>query len=207
MLFRSPGPSLIVIDDAQHLDPTSVDALRHITGELAHRPWTVLVAYRPSDGEFDLVARHIDLLPLTDDEARALVGHVLAGSPITSGEVTALVARGGGNPLFLRALAEAARSGERVDALPDTLQGAIASRIDRLAADDRSLLRVAAVLGTSFDQADLLDVAASTGAHVDAAAIDQLTPFLQIDGSGLCSFRDRVVRDTAYDAQIGRAHV
>ncbi len=193
-----PTTALLVFDDAQHLDPASADLVRELMNVVDRRPWVVMVARRSAANQPEFPAEPLPLGPLADHEAQALVEAVMAGSPITAGEVAALVTRGSGNPLFLRSLAEAARAGHRVEALPHTLQGAVASRIDRLSAADRSLLRVASVLGTTFDESDLRTVLGDRGTHADAAAFHRLAPFLRLD-SGRCSFHERVVRDTAYD--------
>ena len=58
--------------------------------------------------------------------------------------------RGAGNPLFLQELASVGEETEEAEELPDTVEGLVATRIDRLAPGDRALLRWASVLGVSF---------------------------------------------------------
>ena len=66
----------------------------------------------------------------------------------------ALLERSGGNPLyaeeFVRLLADRGAAVDGEDALPDTVQALIAARLDTLAAERKSLLQDAAVLGKVF---------------------------------------------------------
>ena len=73
-------------------------------------------------------------------------------------EIGVIVERSGGNPLFLRELLAAARGGETVEALPDSIDEVIAARIDRLSADDRHLIRRISVLGQTSSFELLRDV-------------------------------------------------
>jgi predicted ATPase len=127
----------------------------------------------------------IELGPLDDADARALVNHLL-GAPGDDG-INAVrdlvVARAGGNPLFVEEIVRSLASGgalvrtqerwacaSRCDALdaPATLYGLLLSRIDRLGAADRRALQEAAVLGAEFDSA-LLQRIASEPRTLEAA--------------------------------------
>ena len=66
---------------------------------------------------------------------------------IPADELDAMVDRAQGNPLFLIELVQARMESGGGTELPTTLEGIIAARIDRLAADDRRMLRHVAVLG------------------------------------------------------------
>src|SRR5207244_1888163 len=81
-----------------------------------------------------------------------------------------LAKRSGGNPLFLRELVSAARSAGSVAALPDTVEGLMTSQIDRLHPADRTLLRTASVLGTSFSPAFLEEILGEEGAALEVMA-------------------------------------
>ena len=70
--------------------------------------------------------------------------------------MAALAGRSGGNPLFVRELVAAARSGTATESLPESVETLITTRIDALDPSDRMLLRYASVIGPSFDL-DLLN--------------------------------------------------
>ncbi|GIU85655.1 MAG: hypothetical protein KatS3mg009_0170 [Acidimicrobiia bacterium] len=92
----------------------------------------------------------VDLEPLGRDASVRLVEAARAGGPLPRPSVEAVVARADGNPLFLLEIVSALQAGGELDALPDTVEGLIAARIDRLPPPERSLLRRLAVLGSWF---------------------------------------------------------
>lgn len=71
-----PGPAVLEIDDARHIDEASVDLLRHLVGQLPGRKWLFGVARRPGAAGFAApeapgVAR-IELKPLAQPDALRL---------------------------------------------------------------------------------------------------------------------------------------
>ncbi|RZL90088.1 MAG: DUF1841 family protein, partial [Variovorax sp.] len=172
-------PLLVVVDDLQWADAASVDLLREVVDQLADRPLMLLVSQRPDARVLrTLRAVHstIELSPLGDEDARALVSHLL-GAPADDGLAPVrdfVASRAGGNPLFVEEIVRSlAGSGllvrrrdrwvceARFDApdVPPTLYGLLLSRIDRLGAEDRRALQEAAVLGAEFDRALLQRIA------------------------------------------------
>jgi len=193
-------PLLVVVDDLQWADAASVDLLAEVVDQLADRPLMLLVSQRPDARTLRTVrADHstIELGPLGDEDTRLLVSHLL-GAP-TDGSLAAVrdlvVARAGGNPLFVeeivRSLAGCGRlvrqhdrwvcegTGSAVD-VPSTLYGLLLSRIDRLGVEDRRALQEAAVLGAEFDSALLQRIASEPRAAEEAlrrlAAADLIRP-------------------------------
>src|ERR1039457_3727271 len=105
-------------------------------------------------------------------------------APLAPHIAGAVVARGGGNPLFLRHLAATARTARGTLDLPDTIETVVAARIDRLAPAAREVLRAAAVVGMSVDQeflGELLDEQPARAASV----LEYLGEFLSSDGGEL----------------------
>ena len=172
-------PLMVVVDDLQWADAASVDLLGEVVDQLADRPLMLLVSQRPDARTLPSVRAEqstIELGPLGDDDARALVGHLL-GAPADDSLAPVrdlVVARAGGNPLFVEEIVRSLAGGgllvrqrERwvcaspCDALdvPATLYGLLLSRIDRLGAEDRHALQEAAVLGAEFDSALLQRIA------------------------------------------------
>jgi tetratricopeptide (TPR) repeat protein len=84
-----------------------------------------------------------------------------------------------------------------VSGLPDSVEGVVAVQIDRLTAQDRRILRIAAVLGVRVDLRVLDAVLAREDIEPDAAR-RVLTEFLDREGDGW-RFRHALVRDTAYE--------
>ena len=69
------------------------------------------------------------------------------------GAAAVIAERGEGNPFFLEELARAAvdqAAGMAGITVPETVQQVLAARIDRLGADEKAALQLAAVLGREF---------------------------------------------------------
>ena len=111
-----PEPTVLLIEDVHAMDESSSDLLQRLAGDVAVRPWLILVTRRedgtgfvPQDGS------HVTSLrpaPLGAPAALQLVQDALGDHAIPAHAVADLAQRGGGNPMFLEALARAAgRSG------------------------------------------------------------------------------------------------
>jgi class 3 adenylate cyclase/tetratricopeptide (TPR) repeat protein len=201
------GPTLLVIEDVHWMDDASADLLRHLGGQVSTKPWLLCATRRPVEGGFSaaegvppIPAMTIQLQPLDADAAQELIG-AAAAQGMLQHEASAIAARAGGNPLFLQELVTSSRAPEE-EALPESVEAVVATRIDRLPPGDRALLRYAAVLGATFSAelvAEVLekDAAAST----DAEAWDRLNEFVERDPytAGAFRFRHALFRDAAYE--------
>jgi len=94
----------------------------------------------------------LSLSPLSDDETARLLGSVLPRPLLEADDQRELIGRAGGNPLYAEQYAQMiAEGGSPSDAaLPETVQGIIAARLDRLPAAEKTLLHDAAVHGKVF---------------------------------------------------------
>ena len=159
-------PTVLLFEDLHWADDATLELVRGLADD-AELPLLVLVTARPEllDRWHDpaAAATLIDLPPMAGGEVTALAGAVLGGE--VSDELRAmLVERAAGNPLFAqedaRMLMEngllVTREGRwTIDAwddleLPDTVQGIIGARLDRLAPDERSLIGDAAVVAAGI---------------------------------------------------------
>jgi len=148
------GPLVVLVEDLHWIDHTSEDFLAEFVDELPSVPIMLLVTYRSG-----YIPRWIGksftsqlaLLPLSLASSHQIVDSKLAGADL--GARAAIAARGEGNPFFLEELASAVR-GRAVDAapgtVPETIQQVLAARIDRLGADQKAAIQLAAVLGREF---------------------------------------------------------
>lgn len=117
------------------------------------------------------------------------------GSAVISAEFTALVLnKGEGNPFFLEELARALTERHEDDgvvAVPDTVQGVLAARIDRLPEEDKRLLESASVLGREFPLSLLAAVWQGNGLLLsrlrELAHSDFLYESGSADGPSTCS--------------------
>ncbi len=184
-----PAGSAIVVDDVEWLD----EATARVVASLSRRTGTarlVLTTSARADTRLD-GARVIELGPLDPDAAGALV-RAAESSVGAAGRIDEVVARGGGNPLFLLELVDLPEG----DGLPPSVEAVLTARIDRLDTADRRLLRRAAVAGTSFD-ADVVEQLMVDDPHFGERWTD-LQRFVRFaDRTG--EFVDRSTRDAAYE--------
>ena len=144
-------PLVVLVEDLHWIDRTSEDFLAEFTDELPSVPIMLLVTYRPGYSPRwtgKSFTSQLALRPLSPTASEMIVTSMLdRGDPAATAAITE---RGEGNPFFLEELARATRgqaAGEEGAAVPETVQQVLAARIDRLAADQKAALQVAAVLG------------------------------------------------------------
>jgi len=192
------GATLIAIEDAHWMDEASSELLRRLANGIEARPWLICVTRRdeptgfvPGEGTVS-----IKPMPLTDDQMLELVVAATEDAPLRPHEMSSLAGRSGGNPLFLKELLSAARRAGGIEGLPDTVEAMVTSQIDRLAADERRVLRYASVLGMAFTAdgvAQLLGAAQQTD-----VSWQRLDEFVASEGGKTLRFRHALMRDAAY---------
>lgn len=143
-------PLLLVFDDAQALDESSIALLPYLTGISERCNLTLLFveqtdaigvpsSYRSFiDGMLSRrVVSHLRLGPLADDAIRAIAAHVLELEDAT--EVPAeIVVRAKGNPWFARELAASLKAG--ISELPTTIAAAATARLHSLPETSQDLV-------------------------------------------------------------------
>jgi len=194
------GPAVIAIEDAQFADEPSASVLTRLLPETGDRAWLVVVTLQPERSAFrvpaDAGALRLALGPLPDNAVRALLLDATERAPLPPHQLAAIGRRGAGNPMFLRELAVmTARDGDSEE-LPESVEGVITVEIDRLAPADRSTLRAAAVVGTSFEPGLLAGV---LGEPLGAGVLSRLRGFVIPEAAGTYRFRHALVRDAAYE--------
>jgi class 3 adenylate cyclase/tetratricopeptide (TPR) repeat protein len=202
-------PTLLLVEDVHWMDEASSDLLRHLGSRVATKPWLVCATRRPGESGFlaaagnpPVPAMSLRLDPLPEADAHELA--VAAGAEgLPPEELAAITERAGGNPLFVQELVAATRGSEQgLEALPESVEGVLTSRIDGLAPGDRALLRWASVLGASFSNNLIARVLeGDSDAALDAESWDRLGEFVERDpyAAGTFHFRHALIRDAAYE--------
>ena len=143
---------ILEIEDLHWIDETSEEFLAFLVeGLTAVRMLLVLTyrsGYRPRwiDKSY---ATQISLSRLTDVESEAVVRAVLDQAELPERLVGEVLGKADGNPFFLEELARSLLEGPGVS-VPDTIQGVLMARVDRLPEDHKRLLQTASVLGREF---------------------------------------------------------
>jgi tetratricopeptide (TPR) repeat protein len=160
------GPVTAWIEDVHWADDALLDLLERVAGR-TEAPVLFLCSARPE--LFDRTptwgagGSTLDLRALSADEMDRLIENLLDGA-VDPALLSAVVERTGGNPFFatemVRTLEEDgsiarhggawAATGDIAAAMPDTVQAAIAARIDRLAPPVKAVLQMASVVGRTF---------------------------------------------------------
>jgi class 3 adenylate cyclase/tetratricopeptide (TPR) repeat protein len=196
---RLPAPTLLRFEDAHFMDAASADLLRAVAANLEGVPWLIVVIRRDATAASgdDPAVLHLEPGPLSPADTLALAEMVTDDSPLPPDAVRMAAERSGGSPQFLRdLLREAAVSGD--GALPDSIETAAMAQIDRLAPQDRLLVRRAAVLGQRLHPRQLEDVLDEDVDPPVEATWDRLSSVFVEDGDGYVRFRRTVIRDAAY---------
>jgi len=171
------GPVVFVFEDLHWADAASADALLALMPLAADMPVLSImssradrdaVGWRLISGARDLFGdalADIRLDPLSTEQARTLVANLLEIESLPGEARDLILAKAEGNPFFveevIRMLIDRGaiqREGDRWIAtskvggveIPDTLQGLLLERIDRLPQESRRTLRVASVIGRQF---------------------------------------------------------
>ena len=218
-------PVVLVVEDLHWIDSHSEEALRVLLEGIAAARVLLLLTHRPGYAPpFPDQTYHsrITLHGLPVPQAEALVDGVLqaAGVPAAVREVVAR--RAEGNPLFIEEMArtlvedgtlERTGSGYRLahpldaGAIPDTIQGIIMARIDRLPENCKTALQVASVIGREFS-ARLVE-RVSGEEHEAAGALGELRAVELIYQKAAFPelaymFKHALTHDVAYESLLRR---
>ena len=200
LVYLLPHSGLLTVEDAHFMDEASADLFGTLAASARATSWLICVTRRDVETGFvgPVDATRLELGPLNDVEATALAELATHDAPLPAHELQLLVGRSDGNPLFLRELLAAAMGGASVDALPDSVEEVVAARIDRLSSDDRHLLRRLSVLGQSAPLHLVREVIDDLPER-DDPTWERLRDFIAWDDDGVVRFRNRLLRDAAYD--------
>jgi len=149
-------PIIIVIEDLHWVDRSSEEYLATLVDSLGAAPILLVCTWRPGYhppwGDHSYVTQ-VALRALNPKDSLTVVGSILRSDHMTTPVVHGILQRAEGNPFFLEELArvlaahDALRAGE---VLPDTIQGVLAARMDRLPDGPRRVLQSASVIGREF---------------------------------------------------------
>jgi eukaryotic-like serine/threonine-protein kinase len=203
----STGPLLVVIEDLQWGDSTSVEYLEEALRTFADRSLFVVALGRPElYGQFPRLRetgglQEVRLGGLTRRAAERLV-RVALGESVETDVVERIVQLADGNAFYLEELIR--RVAEHESQLPETVLAMAQSRLDRLEPDARRVLRAASVFGETFwtDAVTALLIGdPSAGEWLEALTSRELlirAPESRFGAQREYAFRHSLLRDAAY---------
>jgi tetratricopeptide (TPR) repeat protein len=161
-------PVLLVLDDLHWMDKTSEEFLEYFIGWVANTHILTLLLYRPEYthpwGSKSYYGK-IGLDQLSIQTSAELVASILKDGEIVPELRELILSRSAGNPLFMEELTQTLRENGSIQRqnhryvlsakaadiqVPDTVQGIIAARMDRLEDDIKRTMQVASVIGKDF---------------------------------------------------------
>jgi class 3 adenylate cyclase/tetratricopeptide (TPR) repeat protein len=211
-------PLVLVFEDLHWADDGLLDFVDYLVEWAAAVPILIvctarpeLLERRPTWGGGKLNATTLSLAPLSQADTTRLLASLLERPLVAAETQQELLARSGGNPLYAEQYAQMLlEKPESYDLpLPDSVQGIIAARLDRLPHDEKTLLQDAAVLGKVFWLGGVLG-GRTPGSAEDALHSLERKGFVQrarvssVGDEVEYAFLHIVVRDVAY-GQIARA--
>ena len=167
-------PTVILLEDLQWADDSSLDLVGHLVAEIPNSPLLVVGAARPglyerrpSWGEGQEAYTRLELKPLSKRASRALVEEILQKAAEVPEELRELVVEGAeGNPYYVEEMIKMliedgviVREEQewRVELerlaqvrVPPTLTGILQARLDSLPVAEKAVLQRAAVVGRLF---------------------------------------------------------
>ena len=210
-------PVVLVFEDLQWFDPTSIDLVHALSDRSAVAPLLILATSRPEfRPPWSLRPHHsvISLTPLGEVHVQRMVAEVASQRALSPEVIKGISERAGGVPLFVeevtRLLLERGEA-DGLQAIPPTLQQSLAARLDRLG-EAREVAQIGAVLRRDFTYA-LLRAVGGVDDPALQSALDKLADadlFIAEDRGpqAYYRFKHALIQDAAYDSLLkGRRQV
>jgi tetratricopeptide (TPR) repeat protein len=221
-----------VYDDLHWGDPASVDLVGELFAVAEDTPILFLWTMRPeresaawrlkerAARDYPHLYHELTVAPLDTDACRLLLGALLPGARLPEALVAKVLDRAEGNPLFVEELVRAMedqgvvrRDGDSVAfggiedlRLPETVQGIVAARIDRLDPDSKHTLQLASVIGRTFDYDVLRKIDDLDGLDRRLLTLQRgdLIRELQREPDRRFAFRHALTQEAAYESLLQR---
>ena len=161
-------PLVLVIEDLHWVDKTSEEFLDYLIDWLANTPILLILLYRPEYTHrwaSKSYYTNLGLDQLTVPASAELVQSILGEGEIVPELKTLILGKTAGNPLFLEELTQTLLENGSIQKtgnkyvlskkgldlqVPDSIQGIIAARMDRLEENLKRIMQVASVIGREF---------------------------------------------------------
>jgi class 3 adenylate cyclase/predicted ATPase len=204
-------PLVLVLEDLQWFDPTSIDLVHALSDRCAQAPILLLATarleFRPP---WRSQPHHkvISLAPLDEAQVQRIIAELAVRRTLSADVMRRVSERAGGVPLFVeevtRLLLERGQPGG-LQAIPPTLQQSLAARLDRLG-EAREVAQIGAVLGRDFTYA-LLRAVGGIDDPALQSALDKLADadLLIAERAGPHAnyrFKHALIQDAAYDSLL-----
>jgi len=216
-------PSVMLFEDAQWADPTTLEVLDLLIDRVRTVPLLVVLTHRPEFQSRWSEQGHVgalNLSKLTRAQSAAMVSALAGGKTLPAVLLEQILTRTDGVPLFVEELTKSIlESGELTEAgdhydyggstrdvtIPTTLRDSLMARLDRFM-PVKEIAQIGAAIGRTFNYELIAAVAPIPQAQLDDALV-------QLSESGLAfrrgtppdaiyTFKHALVQDAAYDSLL-----
>jgi class 3 adenylate cyclase/tetratricopeptide (TPR) repeat protein len=213
LLAATIAPVLFVVEDAHWIDPSTSEVLKEVVGRMHGAAILILVTHRPEwTADWATGLAQVTTLAigrLTKQQIRELIESMLADVPVQLAD--RIAERTDGVPLFVeeltRSILESGKAASLNVEIPDSLQGSLMARLDRLTAAAKEVAQIASVIGREFDRGLLSKIAGLDDRALDQALHQLMSTQLVVVGGVVRDalvFRHALIQDTAYQSLLGR---
>jgi DNA-binding CsgD family transcriptional regulator len=174
-------PTVIIIDDAQWADESSLQLLRHVANRVSDLPLLLVVTARDAEPQSALRSHLVDLVRVggavrlglrgfADDEVRTQLS-LMVDARVSDERVREVADVTGGNPFFVRELARALADGTWTRGTPpNTVRDLVVARLGAVTSGCRTFLEAAAIVGRRFSLPVVAAALGTSGADLLDAA-------------------------------------
>ena len=204
-------PVLMLFEDAQWADPSSLELLDILVSQIADLRILLVVSFRPEFVPPWIGHVGVSLITLTRLDRRqsmALATQVITEHSLSPEILERIIAQTDGVPLFIeeltKAVVETDLSNVRLG-VPLTLQTSLMARLDRLSAG-KSVAQISAVIGREFTDDLLVAVAGLTEKQLTAGLEELVVSGLVFrrgfSPDAVYTFKHALVQETAYQSLL-----
>ena len=224
-------PVVFVVQDVHWAEVTFLELLDHLLQSIDEAPVLIVCPTRPElleaspDWGSGARATRIVLDPLDAEASKTMIEALLGGGSLDAAVLERVVGAAEGNPLYaeqlLRMLTDEGVLEQRDGDwhaigdlseihVPPTIQALLASRLDALGGDERSVIEPASVVGYVFPEAAVTaltppDISPRVRTELSSLAHKHLVSPVEDGDEGAHRFQHIMIRDTAYDGILKRA--
>jgi class 3 adenylate cyclase len=164
-------PLMLIIEDLHWADSASLGLLNYVARNIGEKPILLCLVYRPIEAKQEFATKDfhtgLSLKELSQEESQQLIHTLLAIEGMPKELEDLILKKSQGNPFFVEEVIKSlieqkviTQEGGKWQVMvsdvksvniPDTVQGVIMSRVDRLSPSAKDVLQVASVIGREFE--------------------------------------------------------
>ena len=222
----SRQPVLMIFEDVQWIDPTSLEGLGRTVDRIRTLPTLLIVTFRPEFNAPWVGQSHVTSLTLNrlgQREVAAIIARLVGNKELPADVMAKIVERTDGIPLFVEEMTKAVLEAENEGAarrtvaaarsqtleVPASLRASLIARLDRLGPTAKEIVQIGAAIGRDFSYELLAMVAQRTEPELDEAMarlVDRGLVFAAgAKPQATFLFKHALVQETAYSLLLRAA--